>query len=287
MFYFHYNPSTPPQPFFVFHYIRCYFQNQSFHITFLISSLFLLLLSSLNDSQYDGKVIAGEEALNKLEKFLAQRCEQIQTKKQKKNDDNKRNDETIVDEVSKLPVVNQVESASDQVPNPVDTEQECLNETATVQLNASVSVMDEVENTSDQVPNHVETEQECLNETATVQLNASVPVMDEVENTSDQVPYPVESEQECLNETATVQLNASVPVMDEVESTSDQVPNHVETEQECLNETATVQLNASVPVMDEVENTSIKYQIMWKLSKNVSTRPRLCSSTHPSQSWMK
>ena len=46
-------------------FFRCFFQNRSFHITFLISSLFLLLLSSLNDSQYDGKVIAGGEAVSK------------------------------------------------------------------------------------------------------------------------------------------------------------------------------------------------------------------------------
>ena len=38
--------------------------SRSFYITFLISSLVFLLLSSLNESQYDGKVIAGEEAVS-------------------------------------------------------------------------------------------------------------------------------------------------------------------------------------------------------------------------------
>ncbi|XP_044176066.1 uncharacterized protein LOC122959076 [Acropora millepora] len=63
----------------------------------------MIFLRSLNDSQYDGKVIAGEEALNKLEKFLAQSCvddtSTEKAKKQKENDDNKKHDETIVDEV--------------------------------------------------------------------------------------------------------------------------------------------------------------------------------------------
>ncbi|XP_044168237.1 uncharacterized protein LOC122952260 [Acropora millepora] len=59
----------------------------------------MIFLRSLNESQYDGKVIAGEEALNKLEKFLAQRRQQKKAKKQKENDDNKKHDETIVDEV--------------------------------------------------------------------------------------------------------------------------------------------------------------------------------------------
>lgn len=37
----------------------------SFCISFLISSLVFILRSSLNESQYDGKVIDGEEAVSK------------------------------------------------------------------------------------------------------------------------------------------------------------------------------------------------------------------------------
>ena len=67
-------PPSPTQPFLVLHYIRCYFQNQSFHISFLICSLVLLLLSSLNESQYDGKVIAGEEAVSKQDRIEPQKA---------------------------------------------------------------------------------------------------------------------------------------------------------------------------------------------------------------------
>ena len=47
-------------------------KKQSLHISFLISGLFLLLLSSLNDSQYDGKVIADEEAVSKQRRIEQQ-----------------------------------------------------------------------------------------------------------------------------------------------------------------------------------------------------------------------
>lgn len=40
-------------------------QTTSFCISFLISSLVFILRSSLNESQYDGKVIDGEEAVSK------------------------------------------------------------------------------------------------------------------------------------------------------------------------------------------------------------------------------
>ena len=76
--------------------------------------------------------------------------------------------------------------------------------------------MNQVESTTDQVPNAVETEQECLNETEIVQPTPSAPVQDELEITRDQVPSPVETLKNCFSENLTVECSTSAPVLDEM-----------------------------------------------------------------------
>ncbi|XP_015761442.1 PREDICTED: uncharacterized protein LOC107340592 [Acropora digitifera] len=165
------------------------------------------------------------------------------------------------------PDVNQVATTTGQVPNPEETEKECLNETESVQVNVSAPVVDQVESTSDQVPNPVETEEECLSQTETVHLPASAPVVDEVESSIAQVPNAVETEQECLNETEIVQPTPSAPVQDEMESTRDQVPSPVETLKNCFSENLTVECSTSAPVLDEMRN--YEADDVYSVSENV------------------
>ena len=53
-----------------------------------------------------------------------------------------------------------MKSTSDQVPNPVVTDAECLAKIETVEAIISAAVQDEMKSTSDQVPNLVVTDAE-------------------------------------------------------------------------------------------------------------------------------
>ena len=79
-------------------------------------------------------------------------------------------------------------------------------------------VVDEMENTRIDVPSAVDTVEECLEETLTVEPTTSVPVVDELECTRDEVPSPVETEERCLKEPLTVETSTSAPVLDETDN---------------------------------------------------------------------
>ncbi|XP_044176543.1 uncharacterized protein LOC122947437 [Acropora millepora] len=140
-----------------------------------------------------------------------------------------------------------MESTSDQVPNPMEAEPECLNENENVQPVTSAPVQSEMESTSDHVRDAVEADPECLNEIETFEPITSAPVQDETESPSDQVPNPVKTEPECLNEVETFKPTTSSAVQGEMESTGDQIPCSVQTLKNCPRST-------SAPVLDEMRN---------------------------------
>ena len=115
--------------------------------------------------------------------------------------------------MTSAPVQDEMKSTSDQVPNPVDTEPECLNEMETVEPIKSAQVQNEMKSGDDQLPNPVKTEPEYFDEIETVEPTISAQVQDELESTGDQVPCPVEN---CLREDLTVERSTSAPVLGEM-----------------------------------------------------------------------
>ncbi|XP_067041815.1 uncharacterized protein [Acropora muricata] len=136
-----------------------------------------------------------------------------------------------------------MESTSDQVPNPMEAEPECLNEIENVQPVTSAPVQGEMKSTSDQVRDAVEANPEFLNEIESVEPITSAPVQDETETSSDQVPNPVKTKPECLNEVESVKPTTSPAVQGEMESTGDQIPCSVQILKNCPRST-------SAPVLD-------------------------------------
>ena len=119
----------------------------------------------------------------------------------------------------------------------------------------------------------METEQERLNETETVELTASLPVVDQIESTSDQEPKPVETEQEGPHEFEIVQPTTSARVQDELESRRDQIPSPVETLKNCFSENLTMECSTSGPVLDEMRN--YEADDVYSVSDNVEDRAEL------------
>ncbi|XP_044170685.1 cilia- and flagella-associated protein 53-like [Acropora millepora] len=179
----------------------------------------MIFLRSLNDSQYDGKVIAGEEALNKLEKFLAQRRQQKKAKKQKENDDNKKHDETIVHEVVDKREKETSECAKHLVDKTID---ESLEKNTSDFVNSPRKTIEKkVFNSKQSETSKPAEDKESRKKT--VEPSTKSQVVERMENTKDQEPTPDTKEREGVRENKAVEATTSTRVDNDMENRDCQV----------------------------------------------------------------
>ncbi|XP_015750588.1 PREDICTED: uncharacterized protein LOC107330493, partial [Acropora digitifera] len=229
---------------------------------------------TLNEYQYDGKVIAGEKALKKLEKFLAQRHEHKKTKTHKKNGDNKMNHEPIVDEgidkreteisqcakhLVEKTIAETLEEITSELGNPPKNITEKSSYFDLI-LKKAHNKTEKERKLHDNKQVAVKTEDECLKdnftlkENLTVQPTPSALMVDVMETARDEAPSPIESVGTFPEETVTVELTPSAPEVNVMEPARDEPPSPVETVEAFVEETVTVELTRSAPEVDVMDD---------------------------------
>ena len=171
-------------------------------------------------------------------------------------------DEEKVEEFVTVVVLDKVETATDQVSEQLEVDEDRADEiVSVVKVLPSVPMLEKEENliTTDQVSDQLEVDEDRGDEiVSVVEVFASVPVLDKVEITTDQVSDQLEVDEDRGDEiVSVVEVLPSVPVLDKEKITTDQVSDQLEVDEDRGDEiVSVVEVLPSVPVLDKVEITT-------------------------------
>ena len=171
-------------------------------------------------------------------------------------------DEEKVEEFVTVVVLDKVETATDQVSEQLEVDEDRADEiVSVVKVLPSVPMLEKEENliTTDQVSDQLEVDEDRGDEiVSVVEVFPSVPVLDKVEITTDQVSDQLEVDEDRGDEiVSVVEVLPSVPVLDKEKITTDQVSDQLEVDEDRGDEIVSmVEVLPSVPVLDKVEITT-------------------------------